>query len=79
LTYRFPHHVTKWRQAGRDGTEYRCTAKYYMAVLRKPQQVWFYLLIEGPDGYRRELRGDRVIRPIIDRLKEARNERLASS
>lgn len=66
--HRFPHYKKTWRQIGNDGQEYRVTAKYYVAVLRNPQSVWFYMLIEGPNGYRKELHGDAVIRPIMERL-----------
>lgn len=66
--HRFPHHVSRWRQLGDDGEVYACTATYYVAVLRDPQQVFMDLVIEGPNGYRTELRGDNKIRPVMERV-----------
>ena len=70
--HRFPHHVTRWHQLGDDGQDYACTATYYIAVLRDPQQVFMELVIEGPNGYRKELRGDTKIRPVMERVWAAR-------
>jgi hypothetical protein len=77
---RFPFYVRQWNQPGNDGRMYRCTVHYYLNVHGNPnrehdQAVYFYLLIEGEDGYRREVKGDSNIYPIIERLRAAKKEK----
>lgn len=64
---RFPHTTRSWTKVADDGTEYRITTKHYIAVLRKPQAVYFYMLIEGPNGYHKELHGEKFVRPVLER------------
>ena len=66
--YGFPHQTSRFKHKGDDGVEYTVTTKYYVAVLRNPQQVFMEMVIEGPDGYRRELHGDSKIRPVMERI-----------